>query len=205
MNGGLRLACSSERMMEIKHQAITASSFGLDMQIPTPREAQALWLLVNIDNVVGAAYLPTDGQTNPSDITRHWPKMQENEAFKLLRTAKSRQGRCKMAEGPDRKPPWMKSKSAPWSLLRTMGREFRNSGRGQCAADLGTASIPVNRTHYRSHTEPVYFEGPGPPDLLQEEAGGLTMRGHESNPLPGRKAAWRIISVYPAGCRLGPF
>ncbi|MCY4314381.1 MAG: FAD-binding oxidoreductase, partial [Gammaproteobacteria bacterium] len=70
MNGGLRLACNSERMTEIKRQATTANSFGLDMQILTPEEALALWPLMNIDDVVGAAYLPTDGQANPSDITR---------------------------------------------------------------------------------------------------------------------------------------
>ena len=40
------------------------------MQLLTPQEAQALWPLMTVDDVVGAAFLPTDGQANPSDITQ---------------------------------------------------------------------------------------------------------------------------------------
>jgi len=69
MNGGLRLACNQERWTEVKRQATTANSFGLDMQLLTPGEAQELWPLMTVDDVVGAAFLPTDGQANPSDIT----------------------------------------------------------------------------------------------------------------------------------------
>jgi 4-methylaminobutanoate oxidase (formaldehyde-forming) len=68
MNGGLRLACNKERWTEVKRQATTAHSFGLDMQLLTPKEAQALWPLMTVDDVVGAAFLPTDGQANPADI-----------------------------------------------------------------------------------------------------------------------------------------
>ena len=69
MNGGLRLACNAERWTEVKRQATTAHSFGLEMHLLTPQEAQALWPLMTIDDLVGAAFLPTDGQANPSDIT----------------------------------------------------------------------------------------------------------------------------------------
>ena len=37
MNGGLRLACNQERWTEVKRQATTAHSFGLDMQL-APRK-----------------------------------------------------------------------------------------------------------------------------------------------------------------------
>ncbi|MFV2034153.1 MAG: NAD(P)/FAD-dependent oxidoreductase, partial [Halocynthiibacter sp.] len=70
MNGGLRLACTRERWTEVRRQATTAHSFGLDMQLLSQREAQDLWPLMNIDDVIGAAFLPTDGQANPSDITQ---------------------------------------------------------------------------------------------------------------------------------------
>ena len=69
MNGGLRLACNEDRWIEVKRQATTAHSFGLDMQLLTPKEAQDLWPLMQVDDVIGAAFLPTDGQANPSDIT----------------------------------------------------------------------------------------------------------------------------------------
>ena len=70
MNGGLRLACNRERWTEVKRQATTAHSFGLEMHLLTPKEAQDLWPLMQIDDLVGAAFLPTDGQANPSDITQ---------------------------------------------------------------------------------------------------------------------------------------
>ncbi|MCU1400488.1 MAG: FAD-dependent oxidoreductase [Acidimicrobiales bacterium] len=69
MNGGLRLACNAERWNEVKRQATTAKSFGLEMHLLSAREAQDLWPLMQVDDVVGAAFLPTDGQANPSDIT----------------------------------------------------------------------------------------------------------------------------------------
>ena len=46
MNGGLRLACTQERWTEVKRQATTARSFGLDMQLLSPKEAQELWPLM---------------------------------------------------------------------------------------------------------------------------------------------------------------
>ena len=69
-NGGLRLACNAERWTEVKRQATTAKSFGLDMHLLSPREAQDLWPLMQVDDVVGAAFLPTDGQASPSDIAQ---------------------------------------------------------------------------------------------------------------------------------------
>jgi sarcosine dehydrogenase len=74
MNGGLRLACNAERWTEVKRQATTAKSFGLEMHLLTPQEAQDMWPLMIIDDVVGAAFLPTDGQANPSDITQSLAK-----------------------------------------------------------------------------------------------------------------------------------
>ncbi|MDH3760776.1 MAG: FAD-dependent oxidoreductase [Gammaproteobacteria bacterium] len=70
MNGGLRLACNEQRWIEVKRQATTAHSFGLEMHLLSPREAHDLWPLMDISDLVGAAFLPTDGQVNPSDITQ---------------------------------------------------------------------------------------------------------------------------------------
>ena len=82
MNGGLRLACTPERWTEVKRQATTARSFGLEMQLLTPKEAQDLWPLMQVDDVIGAAFLPTDGQASPSDLVQA-----------LARGARTRRGR----------------------------------------------------------------------------------------------------------------
>ena len=39
------------------------------MHLLSPSEAQELWPLMTVDDVIGAAFLPTDGQANPTDIT----------------------------------------------------------------------------------------------------------------------------------------
>ena len=52
MNGGLRLACNEERWTEVKRQATTAKSFGLEMHLLTPKEAQHLWPLMEIDDAL---------------------------------------------------------------------------------------------------------------------------------------------------------
>ena len=67
-NGGLRLACNEERWTEVKRQATTAHSFGLEMELLTPKEAGELWPLMDTSDLVGAAFLPTDGQASPSDL-----------------------------------------------------------------------------------------------------------------------------------------
>src|SRR5882757_629365 len=69
-NGGLRLACNAERLTEIRRQATTAHSFGLEMHLLTPAEAKRLWPIMDVADLVGAAFLPTDGQANPADIAQ---------------------------------------------------------------------------------------------------------------------------------------
>src|SRR5271165_1113703 len=83
-NGGLRLACNADRWIEVKRQATTARSFGLEMHLLSPAEAQALWPIMNVDDVVGTAFLPTDGQANPSDITQALAKGARLAGAKLV-------------------------------------------------------------------------------------------------------------------------
>jgi len=73
-NGGLRLANNQERWTEIRRQATTARSFGLEMHLLTPKEALEVWPLMDERDLVGAALIPSDGQANPSDITRSLAK-----------------------------------------------------------------------------------------------------------------------------------
>jgi 4-methylaminobutanoate oxidase (formaldehyde-forming) len=84
MNGGLRLACNQERWTEVKRQATTAHSFGLDMQLLSPKEAQDLWPLMDVSDVIGAAFLPTDGQASPSDITQALARGARKSGAKIL-------------------------------------------------------------------------------------------------------------------------
>ena len=67
--GGIRLASSEERMEELRRQAGWAKTFGLPMELISAREAQQLFPLMSTDGVLGAAFLPTDGYLDPSQLT----------------------------------------------------------------------------------------------------------------------------------------
>ena len=74
MSGCLRLACNAERWTEYKRLATTAGSFGMDMHLLSSAEVKAMWPLMHTDDLVGASFLPTDGQASPSDITQSLAK-----------------------------------------------------------------------------------------------------------------------------------
>jgi sarcosine dehydrogenase len=68
--GSLRLACSEERMHEIRRNATLAKSFGLDFHIIGAKEAQDMFPIMSTDNVIGAAFIPDDGYIDPSSVTQ---------------------------------------------------------------------------------------------------------------------------------------
>ncbi len=70
MSGCLRLATNDERMIDYKRQATTARSFGLEMEILSPKECLDLWPIMDAGDLAGGCFMPTDGQANPSDITQ---------------------------------------------------------------------------------------------------------------------------------------
>jgi sarcosine dehydrogenase len=68
--GSLRLACSPERVMELKRLTTMAKSFGLPMEIVSPQRAQELFPLMTTEGVLAAAFLPTDGYIDPASVTQ---------------------------------------------------------------------------------------------------------------------------------------
>jgi 4-methylaminobutanoate oxidase (formaldehyde-forming) len=68
--GSLRLASSPDRLLEIKRAATMAKSFGLEMSIVSAKEAQDLCPILNVEDVLAAAYLPSDGYVDPASVTQ---------------------------------------------------------------------------------------------------------------------------------------
>src|SRR3954452_20943160 len=66
--GGLRLASSEARMEELRRQAGWAKTFGLPMELVSAEEARERFPLMSTDGVLGAAWLPTDGYLDPSQL-----------------------------------------------------------------------------------------------------------------------------------------
>src|SRR3954464_6996258 len=68
--GSLRLACSADRVLELKRLATMAKSFGLPMEIISAQRAQELFPLMSTNDVLAAAFLPTDGYIDPASVTQ---------------------------------------------------------------------------------------------------------------------------------------
>lgn len=184
MNGGLRLANNSERWTEIKRQATTAHSFGLEMELLSPREARDLWPLMNISDLVGAAFLPTDGQASPSDITQSIAKGARDGGVSILENA--RVSGINVADG--------RIIGVITSLGSIKCKTIVNCG-GQWAREIGSmagACVPLQSMQHQymvtEAIEGVTTDLPTlrDPDLLtyfKEEVGGLVMGGYERNPI----------------------
>ncbi len=182
MNGGLRLACTQERWTEVRRQATTAHSFGLDMQLLSAQEAQDLWPLMDIGDVVGAAFLPTDGQANPSDITQALAKgarmqgavIAEHTPVVSILTDKGNVIGVQTASGVVQCQ----------KLVLCCGQWTR-----QIAQTLNVPVPLVSIQHQYMISEPFGVPSDLPtlrdPDRLtyyKEEVGGLVMGGYEHNP-----------------------
>jgi len=185
MNGGLRLACNHERWTEVKRQATTAHSFGLDMQLLTPSEAQDLWPLMTVDDVVGAAFLPTDGQANPSDITLSLAKGARMAGARIFEdtsvlSVEVEQGRISAVITE-------KGRIECETVICCAGQWTR-----ALAATVGVNVPLVSVEHQYMITEPIDGVTPDLPTLrdpdrltyYKEEVGGLVMGGYEPNPIP---------------------
>lgn len=84
--GSITVALTEERKEEIYRQATLARAFGIDVQEISPIEAKQMYPHLNIGDVVGAVYLPLDGQCDPANIAmalakgarQHGALLQEN-------------------------------------------------------------------------------------------------------------------------------
>ena len=184
-NGGLRLACNPERWTEVRRQATTATSFGLEMHLLTAKEAQELWPLMQVDDVVGAAFLPTDGQASPSDIAMSLAKGARQSGVTIAEGVKVTG--IEVEDGRVRAVITDKGRIACEKLVICAGQWSREIGR---KAGVNIPLVSVQHQYLITETiDGVTSTLPTlrDPDRLtywKEEVGGLVMGGYEPNPKP---------------------
>ena len=83
-NGSISVAPDAGRFEELKRGASMAKCFGLEVEVISPSEALEMYPLLNIDDLVGAVFLPKDGQTNPIDVTQAMAKGAKMRGAKIL-------------------------------------------------------------------------------------------------------------------------
>jgi sarcosine dehydrogenase len=184
-NGGLRLACNPQRWGQLRKQAEIAKSFGLEMHLLTAREALALWPIMQVEDVVGAAFLPSDGQISPSDVTMALAKGARQKGVTIAEGVGVTNiivegGRVRAVETTG-------GRIACDKLVIAAGQWSRELG---LIAGVNIPLMSIQHQYLITETVPgVTSSLPTlrDPDRLtywKEEVGGLVMGGYEPNPKP---------------------
>ena len=156
--GSLAVANNAERFEELKRGASMAKCFGLEVEVITPREAADLWPLMNASDLVGAVYLPGDGQTNPTDTTQAYAKGAKLRGAQIFENVKAtgihqKDGRVSgvATEHGDIQSEYVVNCAGMWA--RQIGR-------------LAGVSIPLHAAeHFYVVTEPIAGLASGLPTL----------------------------------------
>jgi sarcosine dehydrogenase len=183
MTGCLRLATTPDRWTEFRRLATTARSFGMDMHLISPDEVRRMWPLMDTSDLIGASWLPTDGQANPSDITQSLAKGARMHGAKLMEGI--RVTGFRMEDGRI---------TAVETDQGTVTCEKVVNCAGQWARQVGAKAgiiVPLQPVkHQYLVTDRIEGLSPDAPTIrdpdrrtyFKEEVGGLVMGGYESDP-----------------------
>ena len=183
MSGCLRLATNEDRWTEFKRTATTAKSFGMDMHLISADEVKKMWPLMETSDLIGASWLPTDGQASPSDITQslargarmHGAKLFENVRVTgfdikdgVITAVKTDQGDISCEKVVNCAGQWARQVGAMAGInvpLQPVKHQYIITEKVPgLALDAPTIRDPDRRTYFK------------------EEVGGLVMGGYEPNP-----------------------
>jgi glycine cleavage system aminomethyltransferase T/glycine/D-amino acid oxidase-like deaminating enzyme len=190
--GSLRLASSTERMEELSRQAGWAKTFGLRLDLISAEEAQRLFPPMSTEGVLGAAYLPSDGYLDPSQLTFALAAGARNRGAEIAEETRvsaieQEGGRvCRVVTDKG-----------------TIETELVVNAGGMFAPEIGALAgvvLPIiPMAHQYLITRPAGLPRDMPtmrdPSLLvyyRPESGGLVMGGYERNPAP-----WGLDGIAP--------
>ncbi|UJW74832.1 GcvT family protein [Rhizobium sp. SL42] len=185
MTGCLRLATNQDRWKEFRRLATTAGSFGMDMHLISPEEVKQMWPLLNVDDLVGASWLPTDGQASPSDITQSLAKGARMHGAKIVENV--RVTGFEMHDGRILKVKTTLGDIACEKVVNCAGQWARQVG---AMAGINVPLQPVKHQYIITEkldglsTDAPTIRDPDRLTYFKEEVGGLVMGGYEPNPQP---------------------
>ena len=82
--GSIRVAASMERWKEIQRSSSQAASFGFDMHLISPAEVRERCPVMRTEDLVGGAWIPTDGHVEPTSLTNAFAKGARDLGVKIL-------------------------------------------------------------------------------------------------------------------------
>jgi 4-methylaminobutanoate oxidase (formaldehyde-forming) len=183
MSGCLRLATNQDRWTEYRRLATTAQSFGMDMHLLSPEEARAMFPLMQVDDLVGASWLPTDGQASPSDITQSLAKGARMHGAKIFEHV--RVTGFDMKDGRILAVKTDKGDIACEKVVNCAGQWARQIG---AMAGINVPLQPVKHQYVITEkidglsSDAPTIRDPDRRTYFKEEVGGLSFGGYEPNP-----------------------
>ena len=83
--GSVRIGTTRDRLHQFEHVRGIAESVGVPFEIVSPERAGELFPLARLDDVLAAAYLPTDGHVDPTSLTNALAKGAVDRGATILR------------------------------------------------------------------------------------------------------------------------
>ncbi|BCH35399.1 FAD-dependent oxidoreductase [Mesorhizobium sp. L-8-10] len=183
MTGCLRLATNQDRWTEFRRLATTARSFGIDMELLSPAEVKRMWPLMEVGDLVGASWLPTDGQASPSDITQSLAKGARMHGARLFEGV--RVTGFAMKDGRIAAVKTTRGDIACEKVVNCAGQWARQVG---AMAGINVPLQPVKHQYIITEridglaTDAPTIRDPDRRTYFKEEVGGLVMGGYEPDP-----------------------
>ncbi len=182
--GSLRLASSQERLEELSRQAGWAKTFGLPLELVSAEEAQRLFPPMSTDGVLGAAFLPTDGYIDPSQLTQALAEGARRRGAEIY--TNTRVTEIKVERGRVTGVVTDKGEIETETVVNAGGMFAGELGR---LAGVNVPIIPMAHEYLVTKPSGVALDVPTlrDPSLLvyfRGESGGLVMGGYERNPAP---------------------
>jgi 4-methylaminobutanoate oxidase (formaldehyde-forming) len=185
MTGCLRLATNQDRWTEYRRLATTARSFGMEMHLISPDEVKKMWPLMDVSDLVGASWLPTDGQASPSDITQSLAKGARMHGARLVENVhvtgfRMKDGRITHVETDQ-------GVVACDKVVNCAGQWARQVG---ALAGINVPLQPVKHQYIITErieglsSDAATIRDPDRRTYFKEEVGGLVMGGYEPDPQP---------------------
>ncbi|MBI3373297.1 MAG: FAD-dependent oxidoreductase [Betaproteobacteria bacterium] len=183
--GSVNVARRPERWIVYQRQAAMARSFGIAVEMLSPRQALDKWPLLRIDDLQGALWFPQDGKANPADLTQSLARGARNLGVKIVQGVKVTG--VKLANG---------ALAGVTTSLGEMTCEVLANCTGQWARAFGAqagVNVPLHSAeHFYVVTEPIAGVSRDLPAMrdpdgyiyFKEEVGGLVMGGFEPEAKP---------------------
>ena len=199
--GGVIVARTEDRMVQLRRTAANAAAYDLDCELLTPGRARDLWPVMEVGDLQGAIWLPGDGRVNPTDLTAALARGARRGGARIVEGA--RVVGVEVADGSSGHRVtgvWADVAGEP---LRVEAEVVVNCA-GQWAkalADPLGVTVPLHSAeHFYVVTEEIDGVHPDLPIMrdpdgytyFKEEVGGLVVGGFEPEAKP-----WRTPSTIP--------